>query len=182
MQDGRKRFSARMIKLALVVTVPAALLLILYSHPLLSVIGTDYSDASVILQALLAGCVVAPIIRGYASYVHALDKYLHVTLIGVVLSVTQLIAYALLIPSMGAIGAAVAYSLGFFVALIAVHFSSLSVGFRIDWLSISKITIVPAVCFSLLYLLNVPWFVGSFMTRIAKLKFYCAPFIRALYG
>jgi O-antigen/teichoic acid export membrane protein len=172
MQDGRKRMSSRAIQLALIVSVPISMLLILYAQPILSVIGREYSEGSVLLQLLLLGAIVASISRGYVNYIYVQNRYKHIAIIGAVISGSQLLCYSVLIPAIGEVGAAISYSLGFFVSLVAVFISSRMTGFRIDWSGNGKSIAIPGMIAMTLYILGVHWSIGAPLLLFGSLLSY----------
>lgn len=172
MEDGRKRISSRIIGLSLALTTPIALALALYPHVLLSVLGPKYLEASNILAILALGAIVTPIVSGYGSYIYAIGKYVHVTLIGLATNLGMVILYALLIPLLGSMGVAIAYTLGFLISLVAILPSSYVSGFRFGWRQYIKTIAIPGLLATSIYVLNVQWFIGAPIILLASLFAY----------
>jgi O-antigen/teichoic acid export membrane protein len=160
MEDGRKRAVSRIMGLALAVTVPLASALAIYPYLPLSLLGPGYIEASTILTILALGAIISPIIMGYQSYVYAIGKYLHVTLMGLAANVGMLILYVLLIPSFDGVGAATAYTLGNVINLVAVSLSAHRTGYRLDWSHYAKAIVIPGMFAVPLYVLNIHWIIG----------------------
>ena len=74
MQNGRKRATSQAIRLSLVATAPLACALAVYSYLPFLLLGPDFSPASLMLQILVFGALLTPIVVGYNSYVYATGK------------------------------------------------------------------------------------------------------------
>jgi len=173
MEDGRKRTVSKAIKISLAASVPIALTLALYPHIPLSLLGQRYVQASShVLRILVLGAVVSPIVSGYGSYVYAVGKYVHVTLIGLATNMSRLLLYALLIPTMEATGVATAYTLGIIVALTAVLSSAYKTGYRFNWIQHAETIIVPGLLAAFIFILNIQWLIGIPALLLASLFAY----------
>lgn len=121
MEDGRKRLTWRAVRLGLIISMPIAASIMLYSKEVLAFLGQDYQAGSVTLTLLLASMVPVIVSSGISTLAYAYGKYNYVTAIGLAGSVPRVIFYFILVPSMAGIGAAQAFLIGS-LAMIVVSF------------------------------------------------------------
>ncbi|MFI9653000.1 oligosaccharide flippase family protein [Guyparkeria halopsychrophila] len=108
------RHSARM---ALVVALPIALPLIFFGGPILSVVfGAQYAEIATLPLAILAVGQLINVGFGSVGMLLTMSGFEHDTLLGqVVALLVSGVAAAILIPSLGAVGAALATAIGLIV-------------------------------------------------------------------
>lgn len=145
MTEGRKRAITRAIRLSLALAAPLALVLALYPSLIISFLGPDYAPTSTLLTILVLGAAISPISSGYISYIYAIGAYTHVAIIGVVTTVGRITLYALFIPTLGAIGVAIAYVLGEAIMMAAIIPSANKIGYQHKWNHYAKILIFPGL-------------------------------------
>jgi O-antigen/teichoic acid export membrane protein len=161
MEDGRKRATNRAIRLSFAITVPLAALGIAYPYVPLSLLGSSYVTASLALQILLIGCLIAPMTSGFNSLVYAYGKYRYVTLLGLSLNIPRVVLYPFLVAMWGENGAAVAYVSGYFFALAAVVVMARRINYSIGWRPSLALTLIPLAITSIVYLGNLYWVFGT---------------------
>jgi hypothetical protein len=99
-------------------------------------------------------------VSGYTSYVYAIGKYSHVTVIGTIANLNRLILYFLLLPILLSTGIALSYTLGVLVALLVVLPSARKLGFRFNWTKYLTILGIPLAFVFLFFVFNVHWLLG----------------------
>ncbi len=160
LDTGQKGMASRTIQLLLAVTTPVALVFALYSPLLFSLLGPTYELANIPFFILMMGTTVYPIVVGYEGYIYATGKYIHVTILGLVLNVSRFVLYALLIVGLGSTGAAIAYSSGFFLALIPIILSARRLRYGLDWGQYAKTIAIPGGLTVILLLFHIFWLFG----------------------
>jgi O-antigen/teichoic acid export membrane protein len=172
MSDGRKRMLARALKLSLAITAPLALMLMIYPGVFLSLIGPEYVEASGALAILALSALVAPIVIAYSSYILALGKNVHVLIVGLTLSISQLALSFLLIPQMGDTGAAIAYTAGYYISLAAILPSGHKIGHKFNWIEMLKVVAIPVSFAAVLFAFDITWIFGIPILLLGSLISY----------
>jgi O-antigen/teichoic acid export membrane protein len=93
MQDGRKRFAWRVIRLTLVIAIPFSTSLIFYSKEVVQLIGQDYVAASFPMQILLLSLLPTIVASGISYLVYAYGHYKQVLIIGLATNVPRALLY-----------------------------------------------------------------------------------------
>jgi O-antigen/teichoic acid export membrane protein len=153
MQDGRKRFSWRTIKISLIISLPLSSSAIFYSEDILGLLSPEYVKGSASLDILLLSVLPTAVFTGISTLVYAYGNYRQVLGIGLAVSLPRTILYIVLVPFYGGIGAALSYTLGSVVGLIVSRAIAEKIGFKIFWRELaSMLCISLAIAFSLAYL------------------------------
>jgi len=160
MSDGRKRAASRAIKISVTLAAPLSLLLVLYPSLPFIFLGSAYEGASELLRILVIGAMIQPLISGYTSYIYAIGRYLHVTIIGFVLMGGRLLLYILLLEPIGTLGIAVGYTLGIGLAIAPVILSARYAQFRFQWSILGKALLWPVLLSLAVLIANLPWIIG----------------------
>lgn len=143
MQDGRKRFAWRMIRLTLVIAVPFSISLIFYSKEILQLIGQDYVAASFPMQILLSSLLPAAVAYGIGILVYAYGHYKWVLTIGLATNVPRTILYFLLVQMYGNTGAALGFTIGDIIGFAISIIVAKRMNFQIFWKDLGLIMIIP---------------------------------------
>ncbi len=118
--EARNRLTPLVSHWVFLTTFLLASIAALFSRPLLSVMfGEEFADAGVALMCLLPGVVMGSLTRVLANDFAARGRIELNVLRSGVLVVVNVVANCLLIPVLGVVGAAMAFSLGYF-AMTAV--------------------------------------------------------------
>ena len=144
MQDGRKRFAWRVIRLTLVITVPFSISLIFYSKEVMQLIGQNYAGASFPLQILLLSSLPTAVASGISVLVYAYGHYKQVLAIGLATNVPRTILYFLLIQMYGNTGAALSYTIGAIAGFAISIIIAKKMNFQIFWKDLGLIMVIPA--------------------------------------
>lgn len=144
MQDGRKRFAWRMIRLTLVMTIPFSISLIYYPNEVMQLIGQNYVSASFPLQILLLSLLPTSVSLGISVLVYAYGHYKQVLAIGLATNVPRTILYFVLIQIYGNEGAALSYTIGAIAGFILSIIVAKRMNFQIFWKDLGLIMVIPA--------------------------------------
>jgi len=155
MNDGRKRFTWRIIKISIIISLPLSFSVIFYSDDVINLLGKHYAEASILLKLFLIAILPNSVSIMIGQLVYAYGNYKQVLYIGLASSIPTAALYLLLVPVFGALGGAISYLTG---SLISFTFSTIvaeRIGLKIRWKDIGLILIisfVPAITFSSLHL------------------------------
>jgi O-antigen/teichoic acid export membrane protein len=142
-QDGRKRFAWRVIRLSLVIAVPFSISLIFYTKEVMQLIGQNYVAASFSMQILLSSSLPILVASGITVLVHAYGHYKQVLAIGLATNVPRIILYFLLIQMYGNEGAALSYTIGAIAGFAISIIVAKRVNFQIFWKDLGFIMVIP---------------------------------------
>jgi O-antigen/teichoic acid export membrane protein len=153
MQDGRKRFSWRVIRLSLVIAIPFSTSLIFYPKEVMQLIGQNYAGASFPMQILLSSLLPTAVSTGIMTLVYAYGHYKQVLAIGLATNLPRTILYFLLIQMYGNAGAALSYTIGAIAGFALSIIIAKRINFQIFWKDLGFIIAIPtAVGFAMNYL------------------------------
>jgi len=169
MKDGRKRATIDSMRISLVVSVPLALALFSYAAFPFFFLGQSYSAGSAMLQVLIIGVLVYPIVSAYSVYVYALEYYKHVVAIGTATTVTRLIIYFLLTSSLAGIGISIGYTAGVYVGLAAVILSARRIGVRFREAKFGPVLMISTMVASVVFLIGPPPWIGMPLIAIISI-------------
>ena len=103
MDDQRKRYVWRLIKISLVITLLSSTA-ILYSEEILSIFGQGYVGMSVPLKIILLSTLAIIFNVGITTLVYSYGNYWYVLFIGIGSSAPRILLYFILIPLYGSTG------------------------------------------------------------------------------
>jgi len=161
MVDGRKLTSWRVLKLSLALIAPTSLTLMVYSKDLLSLLGPLYVEAWLILCILLVGTLMAPMISSLSVLLYAYGLYSLVTLLGLTINLPRTLLYLTLTPIYGGLGAALSYTIGSFIGLVAAIIIARKVNFMYRWRILGLTFIAPLPLSLLSTFIHLPWIIGA---------------------
>ena len=98
MQDGRKRFTWRIIKINLIISFPISFAFIFYSKQIMQLFGEDYIKGSSSLEILLLSMLPFAIMTGINTLVYSYGNYKQVLAIGLASSIPRVVLYILVVP------------------------------------------------------------------------------------
>jgi O-antigen/teichoic acid export membrane protein len=143
MNEGRKMFLWRVIKIGLIIVLPLSLSLLFYSKNIMQIFGYEYIEGSYPLQILLLSILPTAITAGISILLYSYGNYRHVLIIGLAVSIPRAILYFTLIPWYGGTGAALSYTLGSVFGLIASLIIARRIGKILSWRQLILIFIIP---------------------------------------
>jgi O-antigen/teichoic acid export membrane protein len=164
MQDGRKRFAWRVIRLTLVVAIPFSTSLFFYSKEVIQLIGQNYVAASFPMQILLLSMLPAAVAEGISVLVYAYGHYRQVLTIGLATNVPRTILYFLLIQLYGNPGAALSYTIGAVAGFAISIIVAKIIDFQIFWKDLGLILIIPTGIGFVMSYLGLNYIVGITIT------------------
>jgi O-antigen/teichoic acid export membrane protein len=172
MDAGKEETIRNAIRLSLAAVAPIALAMVVYSQVPFLLLPSSYANAANPFSILMIGLLVIPAVGGYSSYVYALGKYMHVTLIDTVSTVVRLFSYFVLIIPFGALGAAIAYVLGIVSSILPAIISARYIGFSFEAKQYSKTLVTPFFSAIAVYFVNLPWALGIIFLLITSYIVY----------
>jgi O-antigen/teichoic acid export membrane protein len=166
MQDGRKRFAWRVIRLSLVIAVPFSTSLIFYSQEIMQLIGQSYVAASFPMQILLSSLLPATVATGISVLVYAYGRYKQVLTIGLATNVPRTILYFLLIQVYGNTGAALSYTIGDLAGFAISIIIARRMNFQIFWKDLGLIMVIPTGIAFTMNFLGLNYIIGMVVTVV----------------
>jgi O-antigen/teichoic acid export membrane protein len=160
MRDGRKRFSWRIIKMSLIVSLPLASSLIFYSKETLGLFGQGYINGSTSLEILLLSILPATVCTGVNTLVYSYGNYKQVLVIGLALSVPRVLLYFIAVPIFYNTGAAVSYTIGSMVGVAVSSMIARKIGLILFWKNLVLMLIIPTALSFILYYFHVQYIIG----------------------
>jgi O-antigen/teichoic acid export membrane protein len=163
MDDERKRFVWRIIKMSLVVSLPISSTAIVYSSEILGLIGPNYVQASIPLKIILLSILPITFLMGISTLVYSYGNYWQVFAMGLGLNVPRVLLYFTLVPSFGSTGAALAFTTGSLIGFIVSIFIARKIGMMILWKELGFIFVIPSSIaftvgyFNLIYIIGIPF-------------------------
>lgn len=152
MDDQRKRYVWRIIKMSLVVSLPISFTVIVYSGEVLGLIGPHYVQASIPLKIILLSILPLTLLMGISTLVYAYGNYWQVFAMGLGLNVPRVLLYFALVPSYGSTGAAIAFTTGSMIGFIVSIIIARRIKMMILWKELALIFAIPAsIAFALGY-------------------------------
>ncbi len=164
MQDGRKRFAWRVIRLTLVMAVPFSISLIFYSKEILQLIGQNYVAASFPMQILLSSLLPGSVATGIYVLVYAYGHYKEALTVGLATNVPKTILYFLLIQMYGSTGAALSYVIGDITGFMISMIVAKRMNFHIFWKDLGLIMVIPTGIGFLMNYLGLNYIIGIGVT------------------
>lgn len=155
MDEKRKFFLWRVIKIGLIVVLPLSTSLIFYSKDIMQIFGYEYVEGFYALQILLLSILPTAVTAGIGILVYSYGNYRQVLIIGLAVSIPRAILYFIFIPWYGGTGAALAYTLGSLLGLIASLVIARQVDVIMPWRQLILIFIIPIALGFLLSYINI---------------------------
>lgn len=154
MSDGRKRFIWYAIRLSVLLTMPFSCSLLFITPQLMALLGTGYIDGAISLSIMILSLLPTAIFTGVNSLVYANGKYRYVLEIGLATSIPRTLLYFILVPELGALGAAVAYTVGSLTGLASAIRISNRIGLQYEWRALICMFVIPFLLAFFLYLIH----------------------------
>jgi stage V sporulation protein B len=162
MDDQRKRFVWRLIKMSLIVSVPISFSVMLYANEVLGLVGTDYIKGSLPLKIILLSTLPLTFLVGISTLVYSYGDYWRVFSISLGSNMSQVLLYFILVPLYGSVGAAIAFTLGSLIGFVVSIIIAKKIRMLILWKELALIFIIPAALaftlnyFHVIYLVGIP--------------------------
>lgn len=168
MDDGRKRFTWRITKLSLIITLPISSSLIFYSKDVMNIFGWNYVDGTLSLQILLISTLPTIVTSGINLLVYSRGNYRQVLVIGLASSMPRTILYFILIPLYGGPGAAISFTIGSIIGLVVSIVFARKIGLQIFWKDLFLILMIPAGLGSIFNYAEITYIIGIPIISIAS--------------
>lgn len=150
MNEGRREFLSRTLKISLIIILPISSALIFSSEEIMELFGENYIEGSSSLQILLVSMFPVTITVAVAFLLHANGKYKEVLIIGLAASMPRIILYFIFITWFSSIGAALSYTTGSIGGFLAAVILARRDGLRLVW---KDLLLILVISMSLGYLL-----------------------------
>ncbi len=154
MQDGRKRFTWRIIKLSLIVSLPISTCILFYSKEILGLFGQVYDTGSFTLQILLLSTLPMTLTTGINNLAYSYGNYKQVLTIGLASNIPRTILYFTLVPALEGTGAAISYTVGTIIGFIFCLQVSKKNEFIVQWRDVIYIFVIPGLILLILKLIE----------------------------
>ncbi|MCD6369414.1 MAG: hypothetical protein J7L38_06430 [Thermoproteales archaeon] len=172
MTDGRKRATARVLKISLAACSPAVAFTVVYPWLPLGLLGPNYIQASAMLQLLVVAVIPLAITSAVNSLVYAYGDYLKVFVIGSMQNIPRLALYSFLVPFLGGLGAALSFTTGAILGMITATVIAEISGFKINFKELALTVAPPLLTGVLAYFLNLHWLIGGSLILFLSLFLY----------
>lgn len=143
MEDHRKRFVWRMMKVSLVITLPLCSAGILYSNEILGLFGSDYIQGSISLKIMLLSMLALIFSSSISTLVYTYGNYWQVLAIGLGSSMSRISCYFILVPYYGSTGAAISFAMGSIIGFAVSVLVARKIRMLIFWKELAIIFIIP---------------------------------------
>lgn len=172
MDDGRKKFAWRTIKVTMIISSPLSLSLFWFAFEILSFFGRSYGDGEMVLQILLLSVFPTLITTGITTLVYSRGSYRDVLMIGLASNIPRPLLYILLVPFLDSTGAALSYTVGSFIGLLYAIKISQKVGMVLFWKQIFLMLAIPAAIAFALKFSHINFIVGILITILVSTILY----------
>lgn len=172
MEDGRKRATWRMLKIATALSAILSALLLAYPSLPLGLLGKEYIDASNTLMVLALSAVPTTVVAGVSSLAFSYGRYGLIFAIGLAQSIPRLLFYFLLALPLGGLGVAAAFTSGSLFGFIATIIACRSLNLRFGWKELGGAFLAPFSLAVASYYAKIPWPIGIPLLVILTTLFY----------
>lgn len=142
LEEGREDASSRGLRISLSLTLPIVGTTLIFPDKILSLLGSEYSSAWAELILMTVSNTLLLISGSITNLLYSRDMFTELLRIGLAMNVPRVVLYAVLVPRLGSIGAALSYLVGSMIGIIFTLKESRKVNFLINWGVISKILII----------------------------------------
>jgi O-antigen/teichoic acid export membrane protein len=143
MNDGRKKFTWRVIKLSLIIAIPVSSWSVFYSKEIMQIFGQDYLFGASTLEIFLLPTLAIGVTSGINTLAYAYGNYRQVLVIGLASSIPRTLLYFALVPIYGITGAAIGFSVGSITGFITSIVIANKIGIQLFWKNIIFILLIP---------------------------------------
>jgi O-antigen/teichoic acid export membrane protein len=168
MSDGRKRFTWRIIKISMIISVPLSSSIFFYSDDVIGLLGNHYADASLLLRLFLIAIFPNSISLMIGQLAYAYGNYRQVLYIGLSSSITTSLLYLILVPILGSTGAVIGYLLGSIGGSVMSTIISKKIGMHMHWNVLCFISIISVVLAFIYSYLQLNFVIGIMITLLTS--------------
>lgn len=143
MDDQRKIFVSKLIKMSLVISLPVSSIVFLYSDDLMGLIGPNYIQSSMALKIMLLSMMTSTFAVGIGNLLYSYGNYRKDLAIGIGMNLPRILLYFILVPLYGNTGAAISLTLGSLIGFAVSVIMAKKIGMLIFWQQLVLIFIIP---------------------------------------
>lgn len=141
--EDKKKFSWRLIKISLIITLPFSYSVILYSNDILQLFGDKYSEGTFSLQILMVSIFPVTLMAGINTLLYSQENYRTVLIIELITSIPRTLLYFVFVPLYENSGASLAFTLGSFAGFIISILVSKKLKMHIPWKDLVVMNALP---------------------------------------
>jgi O-antigen/teichoic acid export membrane protein len=157
MDDGRKKFLWRIIKMSMVISLPVTFAVMPYTTEILGLIGPNYAQGSMSLKIILLSVFPLTFLYGISTLIYSYGNYRQVLAIGVGTNLPRVLLYFILVPIFGSPGAALSFTVGSIIGFAISIMAAKRIGMKIYWRELALLVGIPiGLTFPLTYLQVTP--------------------------
>lgn len=168
LKDGKKRATWHLLRLSLILTAPLSNCLIFYSAQIMQIFGHQYLEGSLNLSILLLSIFPLGITNGVGVLAYAYGDNRRFLFIGLATSIPRVLLYMILVPYLGANGAALTYSVGAIIGAIWALVIAKKMGLRLFWKQLIIIFLIPLLASAVLSILQINFILGILVGLIVS--------------
>jgi O-antigen/teichoic acid export membrane protein len=145
MDEGRRQFLVRTIKIGLIIILPLSSALVFNPEEIMEIFGPNYDEGSFPLQILLISLFPTTVTIAILSIFYAYGKYKEVLIIGFATSIPRVFLYVIFVTWFSSMGAAISYTIGSLVGFIVSVFLAKRIVLKIFWKDLMLIFLIPMI-------------------------------------
>lgn len=171
-KEEQANFLASVMKYAFMFTMPISVPLIFFANDFLTILGNEFSTASITLTILMIGLpfiIISEMIY-YFLYGRGEDK--SVLYLGLAGNISRMLLYLTFIPIYGSVGAAIAFFVGTIIQLAISILMSKKHLLIIQYKSYAVLTLIPLGIGFVLWQIQINFIISSFLIFFVSLIAY----------
>lgn len=171
MQETRKLFLWRVIKISLIIVLPLSNSMIFYSKDVMHIFGYEYGEASDSLEILLLSILPVAVTAGLTILEYSYGNYKYVLFIGLSTSIPRLVFYFILIPWYGEAGAATSYTIGSVIGFIVSIYLARRFNLTLAWRDLGLIFVIPLIFAFIISNLHIHFIISLILSVVVSYLF-----------
>lgn len=160
MDDGRKKFVWRIIKMSMVISLPVTFAVMPYTNEILGLIGPSYVQGSMSLKIILLSVFPLTFLYGISTLIYSYGNYRQVLAIGLGTNLPRVLLYFVLVPVYGSVGAALSFTVGSIIGFVISIVIAKRIGMKIFWKELALLIAIPTGLTLTLTYLQVTYIIG----------------------
>lgn len=160
MDDQRKRFVWRMLKVCLIVILPISSAAVAYSYEIMGLFGSDYTQGSMALKIMLLTMLAFVFNAAIGTLVYSYGNYRQVLATGLSSSISRIVCYFIFVPIYGITGAALSFAVGSIIGFAVSVMVAKKVQMLIFWKELTLIFIIPTGISTVMEYFDINYFIG----------------------
>jgi O-antigen/teichoic acid export membrane protein len=169
MDDGRKMFAWRIMKISIIISAPLSLSAWFYSNEITNVLGQNYTEASMFLRILLITVIPSSVSTMVIQLSYAYGNYRQVLYLGLASSIPRTLLYFIIVPSFGGTGAAASFLIGSMISFVLSLIIAKKIGLIIHWGELGLVIIISLLSALLFSYFEINFVLGIISTIIISL-------------